>query len=291
MKVKVIIKLIADASLVADVIKKNDDAISDESHINVNQTDDGYLIIYTNDLFGTMDPKHLMYSIVKMFKSRFPKLTVLDVEFTSAHHPDSDIKPFVRNTLKVVRTTSHMTFDGVEVCFPGIPDEKPKKNIPLTLDVYEHYSDPEDYEDDEEEPDEDDEDDYDLVRDLMKDSRKKRSKYMHSCSWHNSKDAKKMVRRHGVLVASTKDIKRDRKAIREFLDDFLPGSAGWKKEFKDDVCKRWLQMYVISKGRLHDLEKDKRRKRQKKNAKHSADIARSVTRQMFQTDRWTDPRK
>lgn len=103
---------------------------------------------------------------------------------------------------------------------------------------------------------------------------------------------KKAYRRHGVLVCSEKDaIRKDEKIIKAFLKDFIPGHQEWKKEFRKELSKRWIQVYVITKKQLKRLEKDHQHAQSAKRV--SANVERTIdfTRKLFNTpiDHWNDP--
>lgn len=105
---------------------------------------------------------------------------------------------------------------------------------------------------------------------------------------------KKYYRRHGVLVCKKKDaLKKDEKTIKAFLKSFIPGNATWKKEFRDDLLERWMNMYAISSKELKELEKKHKKKRRKKN-KYSVntDAVLDVTKRIFTVpDKWNDPNR
>lgn len=109
----------------------------------------------------------------------------------------------------------------------------------------------------------------------------------------SAKNGKKMYKRHGVIVIDNKKAaKIDEKIIKDFLKDFIPG-GGWKKDFREDVLKRWLTMFMISKKNLKKLEKKHRKSI--KSGKHiiDADRAIALTKRLFSTtnDIWNDPNK
>lgn len=77
-----------------------------------------------------------------------------------------------------------------------------------------------------------------------------------------SKKPKKSYNRHGLLVVSSKKaIEKDERTVKAFLKDFIPGDEKWKKDFRKDLLKRWMRVYVISDGKLKKLEKEYQKKK------------------------------
>ena len=125
-----------------------------------------------------------------------------------------------------------------------------------------------------------------------KKKQKKEKKYVTSKVIRCAKSPKKAYKRHGVIVCKDKDaIKRDRRIIRDFIDDFIPGNAGWKKDLRDDLVDRWLHVYVISAKRLKRLERE--RKKNSAKGRRDSDVQRTIefTRNLFNVpvDKWSDP--
>lgn len=123
---------------------------------------------------------------------------------------------------------------------------------------------------------------------------KKELKYATSRVLKCAKSPKKAYKRHGVLVCKDKDaIKRDCRIIKDFIEEFIPGNAGWKKDLRKDLLDRWVQVYVISTKRLKRLERERRRNIVRN--RRDADVQRTidVTRKLFNVpiDRWNDPTK
>lgn len=125
-----------------------------------------------------------------------------------------------------------------------------------------------------------------------KKKQRKEKKYVTSKVIRCAKSPKKAYKRHGVIVCKDKDaIKRDRRIIRDFIDDFIPGNAGWKKDLRDDLVDRWLHVYVISAKRLKRLERE--RKKNSAKGRRDSDVQRTIefTRNLFNVpvDKWSDP--
>lgn len=103
---------------------------------------------------------------------------------------------------------------------------------------------------------------------------------------------KKSYKRHGVIICSDKDaIKKDRKIIKEFLKDFIPGDSKWKRHFRDDLLDRWIRVYVITKKQLKRFEKNQHRESDKDRLSRNARQTIDFTRRLFNVpiDTWNDP--
>lgn len=107
-----------------------------------------------------------------------------------------------------------------------------------------------------------------------------------------AKSPKKYYKRHGLIICSKKDaIKKDRRIIKEFLEDFIPGNARWKKDLRKDLLDRWMLSYTITKKQLRHLEKERsetiNRTRNSENIQKTLDF----TRKLFSVpvDKWNDP--
>lgn len=103
----------------------------------------------------------------------------------------------------------------------------------------------------------------------FKDKKKKKKKSTRlqntSRSIKASKHPKRDFNRHGVIISKKDAIERDRKTIKGFLKDFIPGDEKWKKEFRNDLLDRWMDMYVITSKKLKKLEKKANEKKNNKN--------------------------
>ena len=261
---------------------------SDHDHIRVNRTLDGYTVIYKASEFLDVDNAGFMSALIKLLTKNLPNTLF---EISLIYHTESDIVDDyfikVRNAAILLMKISE-TGSLKNVLFGTT-------NVPTS--PLQHYS--EDMDDDEEE-DEDDNDD-EIIDPLgfltkSKKSKKKKSKeyYGRSRVWKDAKNPKRDINRHGVVISSDKDdIRRDEKIIREFLRDFLPGDAGWKKEFRKELAKRWMNVYTISKKHLKTLEKNHRNSNRNKRINKGINTGLNFMNQMINRpiDRWSDPTK
>lgn len=125
--------------------------------------------------------------------------------------------------------------------------------------------------------------------------KKRKSKsYGRSKVLKNADNAKKAINRHGVIIADNKrDIKADAKMIKEFLKDFIPGNQSWKKEFRDELLRRWLNMYCVSRKELKKLEKRHRNMNRRKQSNVNTNKTLEFTKRLLNMplDNWDNPNK
>ncbi len=122
----------------------------------------------------------------------------------------------------------------------------------------------------------------------------KKKEYDSSKSLKTSKKPKKYYKRHGILIAPKSSIKHDEKIIKDFIKDFIPGSAGWKREFRKNLLERWIKSFALSSSQVKKLEKKhKKRMNKLKNVKYnkrtSMDIVNKVLTEPI--DQWYNPRR
>ena len=275
---------------------------STEDKINAIKVSDGYSVVYDDDVIVNTSLSRLVSSLVQTFSTNL-KDTIFDFRIVYHYEGASDTY-FDYDTAKHVLDLDDM-MRKIDV----------SKKIPVftytRLDglngVYEDWRDEVEFNSDEDlesllEDEDDEDDDYegkDLLSYLTGCSKgKKREKestdyYGRSRVWKNCKQPKKQINRHGVLVASDKDdLKKDEKIIKEFLKDFLPGDASWKKEFRNDVLQRWMSMYAISRKMLKQLEKQHRKTRKRKMNPNTEKILNFTNKMLtVPVDRWNDPNK
>lgn len=287
--------------------------LSSESEIKVNRCQNGYSIIYGSNVFKKLDLALLASNIVKIFKANLPD-SFLDVAMFY-HYETVDDDVFDMKTAEQIFAL-HNLFTQIVATrrVPGLQYVITQSMKQTAEDYrYEQDEDDQEYDDDNEEDDgeefDPEEDDflrqifgpgfssYDDDDDDYEPRRKKTIKYYGTSRvMKDCRNPKQCIRRHGVLVASSKkDMERDEKIIKDFLKDFIPGNARWKRDFRHDILKRWMKMYAVSKKQLKGLEKEHRRRYRAKHTKShkNQDQAIDFTRKLLSVpiDRWNDPNR
>lgn len=305
-KVNLTIHVIPDQVPIADLDgvteRETGTNLSTTDTVRVSRVENGYAILYTDNVIGKMDPLITINYIVKLLVSKLPgKQIHISLEY---HFDLSD--------------GMDLFDDDVGEVLQEMDDILIESANNVSAIVYERSQSMEDVIDIlEEDEDDDGGDDYEasslqefdpsdigsLINMINQEgSRSKKSKrgkkkyknYAESEVLHETKNAKRCYNRHGVMVCSDKDaLKHDQKMIKEFLKDFIPGEAEWKKDFRRDLQKRWMQMYVISKKQLKHLQKQHSKAKSKKRRGINTEKALDFTRRMFNvpatSNAWNDP--
>lgn len=279
--------------------------LSSESEIKVNKTSDGYSVIFTDDRIAASNPDKLSKTLLKLFLDNLPT-SVLNVYMI--YYCKTENGNLVINydaAYKIIELS-------FELC--KIQTNCPQFNYCVTnnmralvsefnkmADVTSDEQDNNDIEEDIEEEDDDDDrySAFDILDEAMrgydrKYRKKKRSKKHYNMSrvLRAAKNPKKMYNRHGIVVCKDKKaIDKDKRAIKEFLSDFIPGRSSWKKEFRRELCKRWMQMYVLTPKQLKIFQKDFKKKHRKPRSGINTEKTLELTRKLFgvTTDIWSDP--
>lgn len=301
-KVNVTIHVVA-----TDAVELNYDPMRDgktrstEDKINVVKVSDGYSVVFDDDVFVNLSLSKLVSSLVQVFGTNVPD-TMFD--FRIMYHYEGATEMYfdfdtAKHVLDLDDMMTKITKSGKIPIFTYTRLEGLNEVYSDFKDELEDNADEgiEDLLNDEDDEEDDDYNGNDLLTYLTGGSNKKEKKesqdyYGRSRVWKNSKQPKKQINRHGVLIAADKsDLKKDEKIIKEFLKDFLPGDASWKKEFRNDVLHRWMSMYAISRKMLKQLEKQHRKDRKKKSV--NTDRIINFTDRLFSVpvDRWSDPNK
>lgn len=97
---------------------------------------------------------------------------------------------------------------------------------------------------------------------------------------HNSKIFKK----HGILIGKKKDIKKDKKEIKEFLKHYFPGNKKRHKKFRKYVIKRWLKSSMMTKKKFKKIEDIMRNKFKKNKSEKKSKVNKLLPA-------WYDPNK
>lgn len=280
---------------------------------------DEYTILYFGDVFKGMNIPSLGSNIVNVLQANLKESNIkISIIYHYEFINDDDNDAFSLDVAMKIASL-HMYFDKHYKNIPAINNNMIQyicsdSIIETAERIKDELSDEDDEDEDEENEDTDDEeededeDDEEAETELSKilggygdkDKKKgdkKKKDYGRSRVFRVAKNPKRSYRRHGVLVCSKKSaLKKDEKVIKEFLKDFFPGNAEWKKEFRKDVLKRWMSMYVVTSNKLKQLEKEHhKRMKKKKRYKSSinADKAVDLTRRLLNVpiDTWSDPSK
>lgn len=295
---------------------------SSTTDIKVNKIPDGYSILYLSDNIKNMDIDVLTNNIVKLFMENVHD-TIINVNFEYFYEVVVDDEVYNNIDLTVANVLLSMEskfFDMNKDPNSMFRYSRSDSMVKLIESIISNYNDIDNNEDEYYEEDETDEvDDYDNpVNDFFESigittnrdeeiddeddesdiigykSKNKSSNYPQSRILKDSKNAKRAYNRHGVLICNNKKSrKRDEKIIKEFLKDFIPGDAEWKKEFRHDILKRWMKMYSISKNDLKELEKAHNKAQKSKHNTKKLEKTLEFTSRLFNrsTDRWSDPNR
>ena len=132
---------------------------------------------------------------------------------------------------------------------------------------------------------------YDDDEHSKKRKKKKRVKYNTSKVIKASNKPKRSYRRHGIIICKEKNaIKKDKKIIKDFLKDFIPGNSGWKKDLREDLLNRWMRVYVISSKQIHRIQREYTQSMKCNKRKAEIQSTIDATRKLFNVplDRWND---
>jgi len=270
--------------------------------IKVNKVPDGYSILYYSDDIKNMDMNILSNNIIKLFLQNVPD-TIIDFKieyFYDISNYDEGYTEIDLGTVNNLLTLEARFFNMSQDPNGVFKYVKSNSMIKLVNSVINHYKEI----DDDNDPvrdyfeslgivdtDEDD-DDTDIIG--YKNKSKPKKSYPQSKILKESKNAKRAYNRHGVIICNDKKArKQDEKIIKEFLKDFIPGDADWKKEFRHDILKRWMKMYSISKSDLKELEKAHNKARKSKDFDTKVEKTLEFTSRLFNRtgDHWNDPNR
>lgn len=289
--------------------------------IKVNKTQAGYSVLYTDEDIKNMDMDVLGNNIIKLFMDNLPDTTINVQIFYLFETLDEYGETEYNVDINVVNAilTLENKFMGAEES--GIVPFKYTRSVDVTriiTDIVKNYKDvndeddsDDDDDDDGEEPtlrmqdffeglgfldgihDEDDDDDDDDSISFMDNRKKQKKSYPQSRVLGKANNPKKSFNRHGVIITDKETKKKDEKILKEFLKEFFPGDAEWKREFRHDVLKRWMKMYCVTKKDLKELEKAHRKAMNSKRSSINTDKTLDFTRRLFNMpiDRWSDPTK
>lgn len=157
------------------------------------------------------------------------------------------------------------------------------------LDQYVDYPDDDpDEEDDDEESEDDDTEDIDDIFGMFgvdcgvssKSNRSRGTSHNSSRSFAKAKNKKENIKNHGILIANKDHIDRDRKIVKKFLKEFIPGDSNYAQAYRKRILNRWMSVYAISKKQANEIEREFRKKGRKKSIK-TADVLTETSRNIL----------
>ncbi len=295
-----------DVSIVGNVM-------SNQRELKVNRVDDGsYTIILGSAIFKALNPKSLIQNIIRIFQANLPN-TVIDISAEYLYDLDDDeYDAFDTETAEAVMTFDIKFHDEMKMASPSLlrwVRYRRSESVINTAETYTSVLEGDDGEDEGDDSD-DEEDPFGIFDEAMgddddDDGRRRKHRKSHDDDWdrgygaskvlRSAKNPKRMYHRHGVIMARNKNaIKKDRKIIKEFLKDFIPGSAQWKKDLRNDLVDRWMRMYAVTSKQLKKLERQHRKAmaekyRPKIDTARVLDFARGMVTNT--ADNWSNPNK
>jgi len=288
-------------------------AFSNLNEIQVNRVPNGFSVLYRDDIFSKLDPTMFVDGLINLLTSNISDTFVLKIYYfymgSHFYHQcgsaiismDEYLSNHYRNDMMRYTTSESVSYiidhyDAVMDRFyiDDSNQEEPKKEV-------EEYDDDdiedEDSEDDEEEEDTDDDEEEFDIEELLKPSKNTNKSYDYSRIMRTSKDTKRNVKRHGIIISSNKDArKRDVKILSGFLKDFIPGKSRWIKTYREEILERWMDMYVITKKiakRMSKEHKDRLKRTQRRKPPITKDGVINFTQKLLQnySDPFYDPNR
>lgn len=277
--------------------------------VKINKAKYGYSILYSADDFMKLDKPKFTAAMIKIFTKNLPD-TALNVsleynyeELIDEHFDEAVgnavinygvLLTNIANTHKVAGFTyesSQNLIDLIDTEYDEPDNDEPDNDEDYSIEDLLNGRHPrfnDDVDDSDEDPFErffhDDEDD---------DETNGYYYYGKSRVVADARNGKRDFHRHGVIVSSKNDIAKDRKILKKFLKDFIPGNSSWKKEFRNDVLKRWMSMYAISKKDLKYMQqrtkKDAYENKRNKNITNAINLTTKLF--TYPVDNWYDPNR
>lgn len=276
--------------------------------VKINKAKYGYSILYSADDFMKLDKPKFTAAMIKIFTKNLPD-TALNVsleynyeELIDEHFDEAVgnavinygvLLTNIANTHKVAGFTyesSQNLIDLIDTEYDEPDNDEPDNDEDYSIEDLLNGRHPrfnDDVDDSDEDPFErffhDDEDD-DETNGYY---------YGKSRVVADARNGKRDFHRHGVIVSSKNDIAKDRKILKKFLKDFIPGNSSWKKEFRNDVLKRWMSMYAISKKDLKYMQQRTKKDAYENKRNKNITNAINLTTKLFTSpvDNWYDPNR
>ena len=320
------------SSLIKDGLSKtfNPDTdgkiISTVDEIKVNKTPSGYSVVYPDDIINEIDNGVFVSKLILLLMDNLTGIISIDlryhyIDINDEWHLNGDsVITLLKINDIIEQLPDVISKDGVDhsikyTCSKDITELK----LFVTMNDDEDDESPDEESDtiknliDEDDDFEVDENvvsilssiigDIDLSTDKKSDKSKKskdkyftveKSKTPKSRVFKEAKNPKKEIKRHGVIITHDKeDLEKDRKIIKEFLKEFIPGKQEWVKEFRSELLCRWMKMYTIKIKDLKKIEKMQRDKKKDKERRKKNKKILDFTRNMFNVpiSSWDDPNK
>ncbi len=272
--------------------------LSTADRLVVNKTSEGYSVMFDAEEFRRLELSRLMATIVRTFATNLPGQ---GIDFSACYLYETTIHNLFDTEIgeKLLGLDEFCRQLSISGKVPGFEYSRTEG----ILEVVEELQDPEEEDDDDGEDDDEYPDDplgfldKSLVDYTRGDGKRKKRKDYYGTSrvLRNAKHPKRDIKRHGIIVASSKgDLKKDEKIIKSFLKDFIPGGADWKKDLRAELAERWINMYAVSKKTMERLNKQHRNAQRKKSSKtNGVQRALDMTNRLLNVpvDRWNDPSK
>lgn len=297
--------------------------LSSLAEIKVNKTNNGYGILYHSNDIKNMDIDILGNNIIKLFMDNIPNTNINFQLLYLFEVVDNDDNPYNGSDISVINSLLKMEqkfckFNGDgNIPFTYFRSEIMNHIINSIIDDYRNMEDEDDDCDDvtglsqyfksfgispieDDYDDDDDEDSLDFLDSHLRGTSKSNSKhkrhksYPESKIFRDAKNPKRAYHRHGVIICTDKEAKRrDKKILKEFLEEFFPGDSEWKKDFRREVLKRWMKMYCVTKKDLKAFEKTHRKAVNAKRNNARTEKTLEYARRVFNVpiDRWNDPNR
>ena len=246
---------------------------STDKDIFVNKVNHGYSILYRDDIIINFDTKIFLENCISLMKENLPGTIIrISIKYlllivSDFWIPTSEkLKEFKKFLELFDDPDGLIEFECVEIV-SGFDDE---------------------YDDDYDEEfilDEDDEDeDFLDYKSIYRSSRLIRS----------TKNVKRQIKKHGIIISSDKDNKKyDREIIKSFLKDFIPGDSDWIRIYRRIMLERWMDTFVISKKTAKELqkmhEKNSNKKSYQKNKKSQNRVLDLTSKLFNDYDLFSDP--
>lgn len=301
--------------------------LSTADEIRVNSVDDGYSVLYESAVFNTIDTDVFAKNLVDILMKNLAncRINLMIFYHFRIYESQDDITGFdldsAGNVISLHHVITHMDINDkngcnlkyqisagmLDVCriYIGLcnaaiePVRRERVSVPepkvdrrndrdIDMDYFEKFI----YADND-----------DSKKSKKKSSKKKdkpspkKKEYTTSKVLKAAKSPKKAYKRHGVIVCGNKSaIKKDEKIIKEFIKDFFPGNAEWKKKFRKDLLTRWMNTYVISVKGLKQVEKKYQNNlRESNKGRRTYGISRTleVANRLMTVpiDEWNNPRR